>query len=289
MHTSVEDLLCCQLFRSDKENSMSHCTKIAILATVTVFAAIAVARMPRVLQPLDYHNFADQRAWFGVPNFLNVVSSLPFLAVGVWGLILVLWEPSGCIFITRAERRPYAILALGVALTCVGSSYHHLAPDNAWLVWDRLTMTLGFMSLLAAVIMERIHRRAGLMALGPLLLLGIGSVALWYRSELNGAGDLRLYLMVQFYALVLILLIVGLFPARYTRGGDLLVTIGFYALAKILESLDQQIFSLGHNVNGHTLKHLAAALGVFWIFRMLALRQPVVAIAPRATESNCPV
>jgi hypothetical protein len=80
----------------------------------------------------------------------------------------------------------------------VGSAYYHLAPDNARLVWDRLPMTLGFMSLVAAMVMERIHLRASLTALGPLLLLGVASVALWYSSELRGAGDLRLYLMVQF-------------------------------------------------------------------------------------------
>ena len=136
-------------------------------------------------------------------------------------------------------------------------------------------MTLGFMSLLSALLMERVNLRAGLMALGPLLLLGLASVAQWYASELRGAGDLRLYLMVQFYTLLLILLILGLFPARYTRGADLVVAMGFYVLAKLFEVLDRRIFNLGHVVSGHTLKHLAAALGVYWIFRMLAHRRPV--------------
>jgi hypothetical protein len=162
-----------------------------------------------------------------------------------------------------------------VALTCFGSAYYHLAPSNERLVWDRLPMTLGFMSLLSAVWMERVNLRAGLVALGPLLLLGLLSVGWWYATELRGAGDLRLYLLVQFYTLVLILLILALFPPRYSRGADLLVAMGFYVLAKILESTDRQIFRLGHIVSGHTLKHLAAALGVCWIFRMLALRRPI--------------
>lgn len=29
-------------------------------------------------------------------------------------------------------------------------------------------------------------------------------------------------------------------------------------------------------VQGHTLKHLAAAVGVYWVFRMLARRRPLV-------------
>jgi len=257
---------------------MSHRTRIIILGAITAAAGIAVALLPRLAQPRDYHNFADQRTFLAVPNFLNVISNAPFLFVGVWGLILALgvresaWQP----FITPVERRPYLILSVGVALTCFGSAYYHLAPDNARLVWDRLPMTLGFMSLLSALLMERVNLRAGLGALGPLLLLGVASVVQWYVSEMRGAGDLRLYLMVQFYTLLLILLILGLFPARYTRGPDLVVAMGFYVLAKIFELLDRQIFKLGHVISGHTMKHLAAALAVFWIFRMVARRRAVV-------------
>ena len=256
---------------------MSNRARIIILGWLTVAAGIAVALLPRLPQPLDYHNFADQRTFLSVPNFFNVISNAPFLLVGVWGLLLVLGlrETAGQPFMTPVERWPYLILFVGVALTCFGSAYYHLAPDNARLVWDRLPMTLGFMSLLSALLMERVNLRAGLMALGPLLLLGLASVAQWYASELRGAGDLRLYLMVQFYTLLLILLILGLFPARYTRGADLVVAMGFYVLAKLFEVLDRRIFNLGHVISGHTLKHLAAALGVYWIFRMLAHRRPV--------------
>ena len=260
---------------------MSHRTRIIMLGAVTIAAGIAIALFPRMAQPLGYHNFADQRTFLGVPNFLNVVSNVPFLLAGLWGLIVVmgLQETTGRRFVAPVERLPYLILAVGVALTCFGSAYYHLAPGNARLVWDRLPMTLGFMSLLSAMLMERVNLRAGLAALGPLLLLGLASVVLWYASELHGAGDLRLYIMVQFYTLLLILLLLWLFPARYTRGADLMVAMGFYVLAKILESLDRQIFSLGHSVSGHTLKHLAAAAGVYSIFRMLARRRPVVTVS----------
>jgi hypothetical protein len=237
---------------------MSHWMRSSILGAITVAAGIAVALLPRVPQPLDYHNFADQRTFLSLPNCLNVVSNAPFLLLGVWGLMLVLGlrETHGKPFIAPIERLPFLILAAGVALTCFGSAYYHLAPNNARLVWDRLPMTLGFMSLLSAMLMERVNVRGGLIALGPLLILGLASVLEWYRSELRGAGDLRLYLMVQFYTLVLILLILWLFPARYSRGGDLVVAMRFYVLAKILEVSDRPIFDLGHIVSGHTLKHV---------------------------------
>ena len=39
--------------------------------------------------------------------------------------------------------------------------------------------------------------------------------------------------------------------------------------------LDAQIFALGNLVSGHTLKHLASALGTYWILRMLKTRHPL--------------
>jgi hypothetical protein len=50
--------------------------------------------------------------------------------------------------------------------------------------------------------------------------------------------------------------------------------VGFYALAKVLEALDKPIFSLGHIVSGHTLKHLVAATAAYWIVRMLQKQRP---------------
>jgi len=262
----------------DAPGMMSHRNRIIILGAITVAAGVAVALLPRVAQPLEYHNFADHRAFVAVPNFLNVISNAPFLIAGLWGLMLALGlgGPAEHPFTTPVERLPYVILAAGVGLTCFGSGYYHLAPDNARLVWDRLPMTLAFMSLLSAMLMERINLRAGLVALGPLLILGLVSVGQWYISELHGAGDMRLYLMVQFYTLLVILLLLWLFPARYSRGADLIVAMGFYVLAKILESLDRPVYNLGHIISGHTLKHLMAALGIYWVFRMLARRRPLI-------------
>jgi hypothetical protein len=164
---------------------------------------------------------------------------------------------------------------LGLFLTAFGSSYYHWAPDNARLVWDRLPMTLVFMPLVAAMIAERISLRAGLWLLPVLTALGAGSVWQWYASEQRGAGDLRMYAAVQIYALVVLLVALLLQPA-YTRSTDLVWVVGFYALAKILETGDRQIFALsGHTLSGHTLKHLAAAMAGYWMLRMLRRREPL--------------
>src|SRR6185503_19530446 len=112
---------------------------------------------------------------------------------------------------------------------------YHLAPDNARLTWDRLPMSVGFMALLAAMISERIHPRTGVALLGPLVLVGVASVLYWNWGEAVGAGNLRPYVAVQAFAILAVLLIILLFPPRYTRGRDMLVAVAIYALAKAAE------------------------------------------------------
>ena len=166
-------------------------------------------------------------------------------------------------------------MQIGVLLTAFGSSYYHLAPDNARLVWDRLPMTIVFMSMVAAVIMERVSVPAGLWLLPLLLAIGAGSVVQWHLSEVHGHGDLRFYAAVQIYSAAVLLLAL-LMPARYTRSSDFAVIAAFYLLAKILETANRQIFEVGHIVSGHTLKHLAAAAAGYWILRMLQRRRPLL-------------
>ena len=246
---------------------------------MTVLLAVAALLLPPLPQNQAYHEFADQRTLLGIPHFLNVVSNLPFILVGAAGLFF-LWDRRiddvDSSFITAQERWPYIVFFIGLLLTGPGSAYYHLAPDNARLVWDRLPMTLLFTAFFAAFIAERISVRAGLSALPFLVAAGVASVFYWHWSELRGAGDLRPYLFVQFYPLLVIPCIAWFFPSRYSQGRMLLEVIALYGAAKVCEVLDGAIYSLGDIVSGHTLKHLAAALAAYWLLRMLRRRQPDV-------------
>lgn len=82
------------------------------------------------------------------------------------------------------------------------------------------------------------------------------------------------YGVLQAYSVVILLLIALWLPSRYTRAGDVYTVFGCYVGAKIAETLDAQLYALGHVVSGHTLKHLAAAAGAFVVCRMLWLRAP---------------
>lgn len=255
--------------------------KASLVLLVLLAAAIVVAAclLPRIPQPLSYHQFTDRRSFLGIPNFGDVTSNLPFAVIGVWGLIFVLRsasQPGTAHFVDRRECWPYLFVFAGLLLTAFGSSYYHLAPDNARLVWDRLPMTITFMGLVAAVIAERISVRLGVWLLPILLLIGIGSVLQWNWSETHGAGDLRFYASVQAYSTIVVLLSF-LFPRRYTHTGDFAWVVGFYVLAKLLETFDRQVFQTLHVISGHTLKHLAAAAAGYCILRMLQKRQAIPA------------
>jgi hypothetical protein len=237
-----------------------------------VIAIIALYIQPTP-QPLTYHNFADHRAWLGIPNFNDVTSNLPFAIVGIWGLI-VMFTPGATKFADHRERWLYLVMFAALILTAFGSGYYHLEPNNARLVWDRIPINIVFMALLAAVVAERVTVPVGLALFPVFETMGIASVLYWRSSELHGHGDLRFYAAVQVYA-ILILLLALLLPPKYTRGSDLAIVVAFYGLAKIFEATDHRIFSVGHTVSGHTLKHLAAAASGYWILRMVKKRELV--------------
>jgi hypothetical protein len=126
-------------------------------------AGAFVVLLPHIAQNESYHAFADQRKIWAIPNFWNVVSNLPFAIVGVWGL---------CRLCGTTAR----VLFTGLFLTSVGSAYYHLAPNDTRLIWDRLPMTLVFMSFLAAIIAEGRSPRWEALTLTLLVFLGVASI-----------------------------------------------------------------------------------------------------------------
>jgi hypothetical protein len=259
--------------RVDMKLSLTRRSRVWIVISVATAGILAALVLPPLKQPEGYHRFADDRLFFGVPNCLNVVSNAGFLIVGLMGLRF-LWSRSAIDAASRVndfpERAPYVIFFIGVLLTCFGSGYYHWQPNDNTLVWDRLPMTIAFMSLLSAAIAERIDLKLGLGLLWPLVSAGIGSVW-WWRWR----GNLWPYAAAQYFSIVLIGLLMILFPPRYTRSIDLLLVTGLYVLAKVAEALDARIFTWARFISGHTLKHLIAAFAVYWIFRMLIKRSRV--------------
>jgi hypothetical protein len=134
-------------------------------------------------------------------------------------------------------------------------------------------MTIGFMGLLTSVVAERAGLPAARRLFLPLLALGAASVVHWHWTELRGAGDLRLYALVQFGSLALVVLLLLLYSASSPGTGFIVAGIAAYAAAKALELADARVFALWQVVSGHTLKHLAAAAGVSCLVMMLRARR----------------
>lgn len=254
---------------------MSHSLKIAVPIALAALAAAWGLFSPPLLQSQAYHHFADTRALLAVPNAADTLSNLAFLFVGALALAFLRRERLGSggeRFRSPREMRPYWVFFSGVALTSVGSAWYHLAPDDARLVWDRLPMTLAFMSLVAAVVSERISVRAGSRLLWPLLLLGLASVVYWRWSALSGFENLRPYMAVQFGSIAVVLAISILHRSRYTHGGAIFALAAAYGAAKAAEVYDREIFELTGWLSGHTLKHLVAAAGMYLLLMALQRR-----------------
>ena len=251
------------------------------IIALTMLCVAAALLLPAVPQSLEYHHFADRRDLLGIANFLDVVSNLGFLIVGIAGLVIVFGGRARFEF--RSERWPYAVFFLGALLTALGSGYYHLAPDNESLFWDRLPMTIAFMGLVSSQIVDRINIRAGLALLVPMLLVGAASVIYWRATERAGVGNVLPYGILQGYTVVIVLLLAMLSPSRYTRGNDLYWVFGWYVLSKLLETFDAEVLHLGGVVSGHTLKHVAAALAGGTVCYMLmhrTLKEPEASREP---------
>ncbi|MFO1362814.1 MAG: ceramidase domain-containing protein [Burkholderiales bacterium] len=247
--------------------------RVGLLVGLTVAAVAAAILCPPVPQGEAYHRFADQRALLGVANFADVASNAGFVVAAVLGLAAVAAPRTR--FERAAERVPYAFFFSGLLLTAAGSAYYHLAPDNERLYWDRLPMTVAFMSLVATQIVERVSLRAGLALLAPMLLAGAATVQYWIATERAGAGNVVPYGVLQLYAVVVAAVIAWSHPSRYTRARDIYWVFAAYVAAKAFEALDARIFDLGGIVGGHALKHLAAAASGLIVWNMLRRRAPV--------------
>lgn len=229
----------------------------------TVCCVIAVFFIPPVPQDPAYHRFADSRIFFGIPNFYNVISNAPFIVIGLFGL-----RSFFKMHILSFATLSHVTLFMGVVLIGFGSGYYHWQPSNFSLLWDRIPMTIVFMSFFSIVVQTFVNVKWGQWMLIPSIMIGIGSVLLWYHGERAGHGDLRLYALIQFYPMIAIPLILFLFPASRFVRLEIAAVIALYVVAKIFERNDTDIFH-ALTISGHSLKHVFAAAAVLVILKMV--------------------
>jgi hypothetical protein len=242
---------------------------------ITLGAGIALALHGPIEQLANYHAFADQTHFAGIPHACDVLSNLGFALVALWGWLRL--QPQREHPALAAGWPGYRLFLLGLFLTAFGSSFYHLEPDNARLVWDRLPIAWACSGLLVAVHAETAGRcpitgrermNVALLAVGATL-----SVGWWYWTDLlSGHGDLRPYLLLQGLPIVLVPLWQGMHGApradRLAFAGALLL----YVLAKTAELNDHALQAVLGGLSGHTLKHLLATAAAYVIVARLARR-----------------
>ena len=244
------------------------------LLLALAIALLATWLGPFVAQHAHYHAFADQRAAWGLPHAMDVLSNLPFAIAGVWGL-LTLQRSAGVPDAQPqlAMHRPLsALFFVGLIITSMCSSFYHWQPDAAGLAIDRMGMVVAFAGLLGLAGADRVSTRAGtwiafaVMALGPL------AVVSWMNT-----GNLLAWAILQGGGMVLILLLAFCKPVAGAWGIPLGAVIAAYALAKGFELGDHAVFEWTQGlVSGHSLKHMVAALAAW----------PVIATMHNVTQTK---
>ncbi len=231
-----------------------------------------------IAQLANYHDFADQAMVFGIPHFADVLSNLGFALVALWGWLRL--APASRHVDIRNGWAGYRLFLIGLFFTAIGSSYYHLAPDNAHLVWDRLPIALACAGLLAGVWGDVREMKSAMLST-LLAIVAVFSVAWWYFTEQTGAGDLRPYLLLQALPIVLIPLWQWIHGAprseRWAFGAALLL----YVIAKFAELNDHEIAAALGLLTGHTLKHLLASVATAVIVSRLVRR------VSSAMPANC--
>lgn len=254
--------------------TLSYRSRVSVIVALAVIVLMIAVFVPPIPQDPSYHDFADSRTLWGVANFADVISNAPFLLVGIVGFAFLLRQPANANTRRDLLWRPFLVYFAGVGLVAFGSAYYHWHPINETLFWDRLPMTIAFMALFTAFILDRIDQRLGPILLPVLVVIGIASVIYWSASEMAGQGDLRAYAVVQFFPMLAIPIICLVFPPGRLHARYVIIMGCLYGLAKLFEHFDHETFALlGQSVSGHSLKHLAAAAAAYVAVPML--RYPV--------------
>ncbi len=269
---------------------MTGPSTVLLLVVATLISAFFLFVAP-IPQPQVYHDFADKRIFicscaatggfflppsaeserkgFIIKNFGDVLSNLAIFAGGVTGLALL---QVGSTDIEVESIRKWQlevclpILFSSTVAISAGSAYYHWNPNDSTLVWDRLPMTVAFVSTFCYMLEEYIPDVGiGRSLLAPLLSLGMFSVLYWWWSD-----DLRLYALIQFLPLVIISGLLVCCQPKHGGEAQHAFAIVSYGLAKVCEEKDYEIFLWTcQRVSGHSLKHVLAGMATLSVASLL--------------------
>jgi len=198
----------------------------------------------------------------------NVVTSLPFVALGLSGIRFLV--PGSRNTSGGKPGMPFVAFVLSLILVGAGSVFYHLLPSTAHLMWDRLPIAMCLAAFACAIADAGQGSRIGSALLVPAMVVSVLSVLYWHLSVTRGHEDLRPYAAVQVCTVLWAAVAVFRRPAHSNGFGDLRWALAAYALGRIVELFQQQIYNKFGLDLGHPLKHLLVAVAAFLIVRALA-------------------
>jgi hypothetical protein len=244
-----------------------------LLAVIVTFLTGAGLQFIHPLaQAAAYHHFADCRAIGPIHNAADVLSNLVILLAGLANLT---WVDS------HARQKPVqlcgmAVVAVGLVLTSAGSAYYHFSPSDATLIWDRLPITIVFAGILAMLWSSVTGKSAGWASTLLLVAGSAGSVLYWAET-----GSLWPYALLQFGGMASLagLTIFG----KVDNPRAWAFVIGWYALAKVFEMYDFQVWLLTGNLfAGHAIKHITSGFAGLALFGVVSKSAPAQPATPKS-------
>jgi hypothetical protein len=236
------------------------------LAALFVFIIMALFYGP-ISQPQEYHDFADDREILGVPNALDVMSNLAIIYPGVVGLAFI-HESRNRSQVSEDEISIQITLFSGMILTFAGSVWFHLDPTDSTMLWDRLGMSVVIGSCISLLIHDMWDRNLAAKIHLPIIIASIVSVLWWPVFD-----DLRVYFIVKHHPFILFPIFLLCGRRIYDKVSGYYWALSMFLLATIFEFADQQIFEITGIISGHTLKHIAAGIGLWFLMVMIRDRE----------------
>lgn len=208
-------------------------------------------------QDLSYHNFAEKNHVGIIPHFTDVITNLSF---GFVGIFLFLRYRNNKEYYGAQKKLFYSFCFSACAL-CIGSGFYHWNPNNYGLLFDRITMLLGFaLIFLDTTIRYKIFSHTNLCTkILTVEFLFLVTLVPWIRND-----RLELYIFAQFFVMSVMPLLA---IKNFTEGGNqykhILMMFLFYSLAKFFEFYDYFFYQLIH-ISGHSIKHICYAFSLYY-------------------------
>lgn len=231
---------------------------------LVLFVAMSIALLTGLLAwgpvPLGpgAHEYADMRAWFGLPNAANLLASLALLPAALFGLVAT--RSSGW---PMALRRPWLGFHACALAAAVLAAVYHLAPTDTAYLLANTALSAACALLTAALLAERVDPRFGSAAAVGSICAIVAAAAGWVGW--TGASDLRPFIMIDVLPVLLVPAGALGLPGGHLRSTDWTAVLFAYAAAKLADIGDAAIFAATGWLSGHALMHLGLAFVAAWL------------------------